>query len=218
MLVCLSRKKLGVESVVIQTVKNLPAVQETRHQSPGQEDLLDKGIATHSTILAWRIQGTEELVGYSPWWGVEGGYKELDRTEWLTVHTLIFREKLVSLFWFRFPLVPYKNHLNNDKESQGALFMKTNINQAWPFPEGLCLQGAAPWSWLPASCGEGCLSLLHLNWDAKFIPQGLQWALFILRPFLCCRKEQKVQKRTYKIKFLWLRQQNVYIGVGVGVV
>ena len=66
MLVCLSKKKLGAESVVTQMVKNLPAVQETRDQSLSQEDLLDKGIVTHSTILAWRIQGTEELVGYSP--------------------------------------------------------------------------------------------------------------------------------------------------------
>ena len=39
-----------------QTVKkNLPAVQETWVQSLGQEDLLEKGMATHSSILAWRI-------------------------------------------------------------------------------------------------------------------------------------------------------------------
>ena len=61
-----SKKKLGVEPVVTQTVKKLPAVQETQDQFLGQEDILDKGIVTHSTILAWRIQGTEELVGYSP--------------------------------------------------------------------------------------------------------------------------------------------------------
>ena len=57
-----SKKKSGVESVVTQTVKKLPAVQETQDQFLGQEDILDKGIVTHSTILAWRIQGTEELV------------------------------------------------------------------------------------------------------------------------------------------------------------
>ena len=39
-------------------VKNLPAVQET--QSMGQEDALEKGMATHSSILAWRIPWTEE--------------------------------------------------------------------------------------------------------------------------------------------------------------
>ena len=38
-----------------QTVKNLPAMQETRVRSLGQEDPLEKGMATHSSILAWRI-------------------------------------------------------------------------------------------------------------------------------------------------------------------
>ena len=41
-------------------VKNLPAMQETWVQSLGQEDPLEKGMATHSTILAWRIPWTEE--------------------------------------------------------------------------------------------------------------------------------------------------------------
>ena len=42
------------------SVKNLPAVQETQIQSLGQEDSLEKGMATHSNILAWRIPWTEE--------------------------------------------------------------------------------------------------------------------------------------------------------------
>ena len=42
------------------TVKNLPAMQETWVQSLGQEDPLEKEIATHSSILAWRILWTEE--------------------------------------------------------------------------------------------------------------------------------------------------------------
>ena len=41
-------------SLVAQTVKNLPAMQETRVQSLGREDPLGKGMATHSSILAWR--------------------------------------------------------------------------------------------------------------------------------------------------------------------
>ena len=44
-------------------VKNLPAMQETQLRSLGQEDPLDKGMATHSSILAWRIPGTEEPGG-----------------------------------------------------------------------------------------------------------------------------------------------------------
>ena len=44
-----------------QTVKNLPAMQETWVQSLGQEDPLEEGVATHSGILAWRIPWTEAL-------------------------------------------------------------------------------------------------------------------------------------------------------------
>ena len=46
-----------------QMVKNLPAMQETLVQSLGQEDPLEKGMATHSSILAWRIPWTEEPGG-----------------------------------------------------------------------------------------------------------------------------------------------------------
>ena len=50
-------------SLVPQMVKNLPAVQETQVPSLGWEDLLEKGMATYSSILAWRIPGTEEPDG-----------------------------------------------------------------------------------------------------------------------------------------------------------
>ena len=46
-----------------QTVKNLPAMQETQVQSLGREDPLEKGMAIHSSILAWRIPWTEEPGG-----------------------------------------------------------------------------------------------------------------------------------------------------------
>ena len=46
-----------------QMIKNLPAVQETCVQSLGQEDPLEKGMATHSSILAWRIPWTENSGG-----------------------------------------------------------------------------------------------------------------------------------------------------------
>ena len=44
-------------------VKNLPAMQKTRFQSLGQEDVLEKGLATHSSILGWEIPWTEEPGG-----------------------------------------------------------------------------------------------------------------------------------------------------------
>ena len=46
-----------------QTIKNPPAMEETRVGSLGQEDPLEKGMATHSNILAWEIPWTEESGG-----------------------------------------------------------------------------------------------------------------------------------------------------------
>ena len=69
-------------------VKDPPAngedTRETCIQSPGREDRLEKEIATHSNILAWKIPWTEEPGGYSPW-----GCKELDMTE-ATLHAWSF--------------------------------------------------------------------------------------------------------------------------------
>ena len=50
-------------NLVAQTVKNLPAMHEIQVQSLGQEDPLEKGMATHPSILAWRISWTEEPGG-----------------------------------------------------------------------------------------------------------------------------------------------------------
>ena len=54
-------------SLVAQMVKNLPATQKTWIRSLGQEDPLEKGMTTHSNILAWRIHGQRSLAGYSSW-------------------------------------------------------------------------------------------------------------------------------------------------------
>ena len=64
--------------LVAQIVKNLPAMQETRIQSLGQADPLEKDMATHPSILAWRIPYTRSLEGYSSW-----GHKESDMIEQL---------------------------------------------------------------------------------------------------------------------------------------
>ena len=58
-------------------VKNPPTMQETWVQSLGWEDPLDKRMATHSSILAWRIPWTpRSLAGYSPW-----DHRKSDTTE-----------------------------------------------------------------------------------------------------------------------------------------
>ena len=53
-------------SLVAQRLKHLPGMQETWVQSLGREDPLEKEMATHSSILAWRIHGGRSLIGYSP--------------------------------------------------------------------------------------------------------------------------------------------------------
>ena len=63
-------------SLVAQTVKRLPAMQETRVRSLGWENPLEKEITTHSSILAGKFHGWRSLVGYSPW-----GRKESDTIE-----------------------------------------------------------------------------------------------------------------------------------------
>ena len=50
-------------SLVAQTVKRLPTMPETRVRTLGREDLLEKEMATHSSILAWRIPWTQEPAG-----------------------------------------------------------------------------------------------------------------------------------------------------------
>ena len=67
-------------------VKNLPAMQEIWVPSLGGKDPLEKGMATHSSFLVWRIPWSEEPgAGYSPW-----GCKELDTTERLTLSLSFF--------------------------------------------------------------------------------------------------------------------------------
>ena len=69
-------------------VKNPPAMQETLVQSLGQEDPLEKGIATHSSILAWRIPGTEEPGSLQS----KGSDKQLDTTERLLLTLFVIKD------------------------------------------------------------------------------------------------------------------------------
>ena len=73
-------------SLVAQMVKHLPAVWRTQVQFLGREDPLEKEMATHSSILAWRVPRTEEPGGlHSPW-----GCKESDTTDRLQPRQLDF--------------------------------------------------------------------------------------------------------------------------------
>ena len=66
-------------SLVAQMIKNPLAMQETLVLSLGGEDPLEKGRATHSSILAWRIPWQRSLAGFSPW-----SYKDSNTTKQLT--------------------------------------------------------------------------------------------------------------------------------------
>ena len=68
--------EIEADSLVAQTVTNLPAMQETQVHSLGQEDSLEKGVATTPVFLPAEFHGRRSLVGYSPW-----GLKESDITE-----------------------------------------------------------------------------------------------------------------------------------------
>ena len=70
-----------VASQVAQMVKNLPAMRETCVRSLDEEELVEKGMATHSSVLAWRIPWTEEPGGLQ-----SVGRKESDMTGQLTLY------------------------------------------------------------------------------------------------------------------------------------
>ena len=82
-------------SPVAQKIKNLPAMQETWVRSLGQEDLMGKGMATHSSILAWRIPWTEEPGGS---WSM--GLQTVNMTEQLT-HDINFQVYYDAFFLFK---------------------------------------------------------------------------------------------------------------------
>ena len=81
-------------SLVVQTVKSLPAL---RVWSLGWEDALEKEMATHSSILAWKIPRTRSLAGYNPW-----SHKESDTTERLYMYRLKNFNKLSGIFFWIF--------------------------------------------------------------------------------------------------------------------
>ena len=83
----------GKESTWKKEKKNPPAVQETWLQSLGREDPLEKGVATLSSILSWRIPKDR-----GAWWAT--GDKESDTAEWLsTAHGSLWGKN--SIFWLK---------------------------------------------------------------------------------------------------------------------
>ena len=77
-------QQMCIKHLVVQLVKNLPARQETQVRFLGWEDSLEEGMATHSSILAWRIPWTEEPSGLQSHVGdlTTWGFKESE-TQWV---------------------------------------------------------------------------------------------------------------------------------------
>ena len=95
-----------------QMVKNLPAMQKTQVRSLGQEDPLEKGIATPTPVfLPGEFHGQRSLAGYSPW-----GHKESDTTERLTLSHLtdllgfFLSSVLEDQFWEKRSCVSYSRN------------------------------------------------------------------------------------------------------------
>ena len=115
------------------TVKNLPSMQETQVWPLGQQDPLEKGMATHSSIFAWRIPRTEEPGGLQSW-----GHKELDTTERRTQagHT----DWHVGL-----NSAPQVSHpgptLVISRQSRGVQVLRSNL-PAFLIPAGPCPSGS----------------------------------------------------------------------------
>ena len=74
-----------------QTVKNMPAMRETKVRSLGQKDPLEKGMAPHSSILAWRILWTEEPGGLQSMGVTESYMTELLTLSLLMVEAQVWR-------------------------------------------------------------------------------------------------------------------------------
>jgi len=99
---------------MVQMVKNLPVMQETWVQSLGWKDTLEKGTATHSSILAWRIP-----MNNGAWQLQSMGFQKSDMTEQLSTHTHNFisqsLERQLGEGTWRFPQVQPSNWKNECK-------------------------------------------------------------------------------------------------------
>ena len=107
-------------------VYRLPAMQENGVRSLGQEDTLEKEMATHSSILACRIPWKRSLVGYIP-----RGHKELDMTEQLTdIHS--------KFIWFGNVLLLMESSLGQRGRYFGKLGRREQGDGAWWAAGGVC--------------------------------------------------------------------------------
>ena len=91
-------------------VKNIPSTQKTQVLSWGREDLLEKGMVTHSNILTWRISWTEELGGLQSM-----GSKELETTNTFTPLYKVSFSKILQFYNACHPTPAFQLQILSDK-------------------------------------------------------------------------------------------------------
>ena len=122
-------------SLVAQTIKNLPAMQETQVRSLDKEDPLEKGMTTHSSILVWRISGTEE----------PGRLQSMEsqriRHNWVTNTFSTYREPIYEMYAFIKYINKYKHtthqcSLMRSYKNPGKSDTQSghNMNWTWKIP------------------------------------------------------------------------------------
>ena len=144
-------------------VKNLPAKQETQVSSLSREDSLQKGMATHSSILAWRMPWTEEPGGYSPW-----SHKQLDTPEWLTLFTFSWHIH-IQFLWTVFISLGMEHWM----ESLG------HIIRCWTFKETARLLYRVTASFYPPHLSPPP----HLDSWETYWEKGM-WLVYLFSPLL----------------------------------
>ena len=115
-------------SRVTQTAENLPAMRETWVWSLGQEGPLEESMATHSSILAWRIP-----MDRGAWQATDHGVtEELDTTEWFTRHKLNGKRKILFLTVQGVGLRTWTTRVNCQVKKNENLRTKTRCGNAQP--------------------------------------------------------------------------------------
>ena len=135
-----------------QTVKNLPAMQETWIRSLSWEDPLEKGMTTHSVFLPGESHGQRSLAGYSPW-----GRKESDTMERLTVSLSRGPLRTLNTYsssWFWSPAFPQASFPLCFHHSL-PLTLRSCVNLS---------PGAPPFLLQPSTSSASSLSTLFCNY------------------------------------------------------
>ena len=136
------------DSPVAQLVKNLPAMQETWVWFLGWEDPLEKDMATHSSILAWRIPQTEEPGGlYSPW-VTRVGHDLVTKQLLLQIWEWDHKEGWAPKNWC-FWIVVLEKTLESPFDSKEIKPVNLKGNQPWIFIERTDAEAETPILWPP---------------------------------------------------------------------